>query len=248
MVQAVPYWVDDESVRPSMLLSAPTSAPLTAGVDRAVGSQSKPRKRGQTDDLNGLNHPLLGDRPTLQLIRSADETQAGDRKGFWDWWFSERPAPKRKPAALAGTPMKLEPKTFFANERTFLSWLHMAVTIGSIACALLGFAGSAHRTGKQQAGAQNLVEVIALILLPGAILMVAYALIVFVWRASQIEKKHSGYIDDRRGPLCLAVVVIVSQVAILIVSCVDFWEEYHAGGDPTPPAPAPAMLLNSTAM
>lgn len=37
-------------------------------------------------------------------------------------------------------PMRLEPKTFFANERTFLSWLHMAVTLGSISAALLGFA------------------------------------------------------------------------------------------------------------
>jgi hypothetical protein len=36
-------------------------------------------------------------------------------------------------------PMKLEPKTFFANERTFLAWLHMAITLGSIAAALLGF-------------------------------------------------------------------------------------------------------------
>eukprot|EP00983_Pelagomonas_calceolata_P068677 1150028-Pelagomonas_calceolata.AAC.7 len=41
-------------------------------------------------------------------------------------------------------PMRLEPKTFFANERTFLSWLHMAVTLGSISAALLGFAAGAH--------------------------------------------------------------------------------------------------------
>ena len=39
-------------------------------------------------------------------------------------------------------PHHLSPQTFFANERTFLSWLHMAVTIGSIATALLGFSGS----------------------------------------------------------------------------------------------------------
>lgn len=38
------------------------------------------------------------------------------------------------------TPMRIEPKTFFANERTFLAWLHMAVTLGSISAALLGFA------------------------------------------------------------------------------------------------------------
>lgn len=38
--------------------------------------------------------------------------------------------------------MRIEPKTFFANERTFLSWLHMAVTLGSIAAALLGFSNA----------------------------------------------------------------------------------------------------------
>jgi len=44
--------------------------------------------------------------------------------------------------------MRIEPKTFFANERTFLTWMHMAVTIGTIAAALLGFSGSAQRTDK----------------------------------------------------------------------------------------------------
>ena len=48
--------------------------------------------------------------------------------------------------------MRIEPKTFFANERTFLTWLHMAVTIGTIAAALLGFSGTAQRTEKPQYG------------------------------------------------------------------------------------------------
>lgn len=58
--------------------------------------------------------------------------------------FFDRLVGNYKPR-LRATPMKLEPKTFFANERTFLSWLHMAVTIGSIAAALLGFAATADR-------------------------------------------------------------------------------------------------------
>ncbi len=41
-----------------------------------------------------------------------------------------------------------EPKTYLANERTFLSWLHMAVTLGSVAAALLGFTNTA--TTKEQ--------------------------------------------------------------------------------------------------
>ncbi len=35
-------------------------------------------------------------------------------------------------------PVKVEPKTFFANERTFLSWMHMSVLTGSIGAAMLG--------------------------------------------------------------------------------------------------------------
>ncbi len=48
--------------------------------------------------------------------------------------------------------MRIEPKTFFANERTFLTWLHMAVTIGTIAAALLGFSGTAQRSDKPSYG------------------------------------------------------------------------------------------------
>lgn len=33
---------------------------------------------------------------------------------------------------------RTEAKAFFANERTFLHWLNMSVTIGSISAALLG--------------------------------------------------------------------------------------------------------------
>jgi hypothetical protein len=49
-------------------------------------------------------------------------------------------APPDHPELARTTAMRLEPKTFFANERTFLAWLHMAVTLGSISAALLGFA------------------------------------------------------------------------------------------------------------
>jgi hypothetical protein len=34
-------------------------------------------------------------------------------------------------------PVKVEPKVFFANERTFLSWLHMSVTLASISVAIV---------------------------------------------------------------------------------------------------------------
>lgn len=67
--------------------------------------------------------------------------------------------------------MRLEPKTFFANERTFLAWLHMAVTLGSISAALLGFATGAAADDSQASVSRHLVELIALILLPLGVAM-----------------------------------------------------------------------------
>ena len=36
-------------------------------------------------------------------------------------------------------PLRIEPKTYFALERTYLSWMHMAVMMGGITSALVSF-------------------------------------------------------------------------------------------------------------
>ncbi|GFH07675.1 SPX domain-containing protein [Haematococcus lacustris] len=55
---------------------------------------------------------------------------------------------------------------------------------------------------------RNLVEIIALILLPLAMAMCAYALYTFSWRASNIAKKKTTHFDDRYGPLVLCSAVV----------------------------------------
>ncbi|KAK9807603.1 hypothetical protein WJX72_003876 [[Myrmecia] bisecta] len=252
MVQAVPYWVDDESIRPSMLASAanpPVPTPVASTSNGIVAqpaevlARHKPRRRTTATEDDELSHPLLGDQPTLQLMAPRNEVGFGrgrDKKGWMDWWFNTR-KPRKQPVAMArSTPMRIEPKTFFANERTFLTWLHMAVTIGSIASALLGFAGTASRSDVKPSkkAADHLVETIALILLPVAVLMVGYAMFVFVVRGRQIARKQVGYIDDRFGPYGLAAVVTSALTAILVLSLVDFIEMLRNSS--FAPAPAPA--------
>ncbi|EIE21857.1 hypothetical protein COCSUDRAFT_47964 [Coccomyxa subellipsoidea C-169] len=238
LVQAVPYWVDDESVRPSMLQPG-ASAPAAA-----AGVPPKPRRR-TGNEVDELQHPLLGDQPTLQLLPPRDAVGFGrkkEKKGFFDWYFNSRKA-KEPPVMARTTPMRIEPKTFFANERTFLSWLHMAVTIGSIAAALLGFVGVADSSKHKAQATDYLVETIALILLPVAVLMCAYALTVFIWRARAISKKQVGHIDDRFGPLGLAGVVVLALSAILIISIVDFVQQMQSKTGPPPAPPAPTDPL-----
>lgn len=91
-VRAVPYWVDDESVRASMLASAPQPPDAGAnGSAAAAGSSSgslpqplphagKPRKdktRTATVEVDELHHPLLGDGPTLKLMPDPNSVQGG---------------------------------------------------------------------------------------------------------------------------------------------------------------------------
>jgi hypothetical protein len=39
-------------------------------------------------------------------------------------------------------PMRVEPKSYFALERTYLSWMGMAITLGGVSSALVGFSGN----------------------------------------------------------------------------------------------------------
>ncbi|RMZ52859.1 hypothetical protein APUTEX25_000978, partial [Auxenochlorella protothecoides] len=206
MVQAVPYWVDDEVVRASMLLSAPE---LPAEVhptarDLKMGKRSKSRMQGA--DMAGpgggasaereLRHPLLGDAPTLRLMpggsgRRLDEPEPS---GLLDWWFRKPPMAEHKALPPGTLPERMEPKTYFANERTFLAWLHMAVTIGSIATALLGYSGATQSRKHPEEAAPQSVQLIAIILLPVALLM---------------------------GPRALAWLVVAALGAIMTLGIVD---------------------------
>ena len=97
-------------------------------------------------------------------------------------------------------PQKIDPKTFFANERTFLKWLSISTMVGAMSVALLGFA-DATSDGAQLAG---------IILLPVSILFMMYALAVFRRRAHCIYMREPIRYDDTRGPTLLVVILAVA--------------------------------------
>lgn len=244
LVQAVPYWIDDESIRESIKQSGPDPYEISSSAldaDAAERHDKKPRRRFNPARVN---HPLLGEEPTLALMQGSAD---GDMSYMESPWWN----PFHKPQGpRTHIPQRLEPKTFLASERTFLSWLHMSITLSSIAAALLAFASTAkkNRTDTLHSLSKNLVEFIALMLLPLGIFIVAYALVVFLWRNSQIALKQASYIDDRRGPLLLATLVVSALSAIFVVSCMDLYDQIHNSTSqspspepsPLPPAPMPA--------
>ncbi|KAM6496006.1 hypothetical protein JOM56_008712 [Amanita muscaria] len=53
--------------------------------------------------------------------------------------MSTQPLLQRTATKRIALPIRVEPKVSFANERTFLSWLHFTVVLGGLAVGLLNF-------------------------------------------------------------------------------------------------------------
>ena len=111
---------------------------------------------------------------------------------------------------LRKVPIKIEPKVFFANERTFLAWLHMAVTLASISMAIVALAD-----------ANEWSQLYGLLLMPVSIAFCVYALWLYVKRASMLRRKDPGPYENQTGPIVLATLLSVS---IVINFCVKLYD------------------------
>ncbi|KAJ1673499.1 GTPase regulator Nrf1 [Spiromyces aspiralis] len=96
----------------------------------------------------------------------------------------------------------LKPKNFFANERTFLSWLQLAVVMGGLGLALLNF-GPDHFK----------VHISAFVFETGSLALITYAYIQYMRRTSRLSQRDTGTYDDRILPI-LVVLFFIFATAI----------------------------------
>lgn len=118
--------------------------------------------------------------------------------------------------------MRVEPKSYFANERTFLSWTGMATTMGGVSSAMVGltFSGDKADEGGRLISKKT-VDMVSVVYVPVAILMVCYALFTYQWRSKFMARKQVGFFDDKVGPITLAGIVLITLVAITIMAFID---------------------------
>jgi uncharacterized membrane protein YidH (DUF202 family) len=141
------------------------------------------------------------------LLQGASGSQANPSSGAADRSSSTQ----QHGATLQGSatkrialPIRVEPKVYFANERTFLSWLNFAVVVGALAVGMLNFGD---RAAVWSAGIFTVV----------ALLAMAYALWVFHQRARAIRKRGSAGFDDRRGPYVLTAALFSAVIANFVI-------------------------------
>lgn len=110
---------------------------------------------------------------------------------------------KAPPGKKIAVPVRIEPKVYFATERTYLSWLSIGLILGATAIALLNYGD-----------ALSLLASVGFFIT--ALLTQGYAIGMYLWRVSMIRKKRAVRYDDQIGPraicACLAVSVGLSYV------------------------------------
>jgi hypothetical protein len=216
-VQSVPYWVDDVSLRQAIIDSGaarvlteedqgtgpgatsiythllPFGSTVDNRLDTAVGRTHA--DKAASKGLVGEKAPLVGGANFGVNFYSGDDDvgdfdgeMSDEEDGCYAWLFPF--CSRNNPGVDFVTPtsvQKIEPKVFFANERTFLHWLHHGVILSSIASGILAFSEQNNNPW---------AEWYALFLLPISLGFCVYALHVFLWRADRIKTRIPGRWDD----------------------------------------------------
>jgi len=155
--------------------------------------------------------------PRTLGISSKKKNRASDPVGFFGNFFRGRSNKKDLGVTKARTvkprsaPIKIEPKVFFANERTFLAWMHVSIILAGASVAILALSDY-EDIGNQLYG---------LIMLPVAVAFLVYAMFQYVKRSHMIRHKLPGPYDDTIGPTVLGIMLMISitaQFAVKLIS------------------------------
>lgn len=160
------------------------------------------------------NTPLLPPRPATKAVRQLNDEEEGSNSlkklspaGLQTVFNKSKTIFKRKntenqrrqsQTRSRTVPVAAPPaKTFFANERTFLSWLRFTLLLGALSIGLLNFS-------------DNVGRISAVIFTLLAVTVMTYALYNFHVRANCIARKEVGDFSDKYGPAVLTLFMVVA--------------------------------------
>jgi uncharacterized membrane protein YidH (DUF202 family) len=167
-----------------------------ADVASAMGNKNGERR----STTNFLNRGLVG----RLLFRRRNQHKKTDS----DNKFEDNSTTSTAPLIAPKRPARVEPKSYFANERTFIQWISAGLLLVTISVILLGIDSNMGSTSTyaRKAG----VGVCG-----GAVMIVFYATFVYFRRLRLLSSGSPyGYVDHV-GPFVLAVSVCIGVVVLL---------------------------------
>jgi uncharacterized membrane protein YidH (DUF202 family) len=117
--------------------------------------------------------------------------------------------------------MKVEPRSFLGNERTFLAWVHMAMTLGGTAAVLSSMCDVS--IGSEGPVTGRFVEYCQMLLIPASVLVLCYGLFLFLRRDKCMREKTVIMYDDRIGIVLLMSVIMCVLLVMTFMAYYSFF-------------------------
>lgn len=200
-----------EQQHPSATVVSVGAAPVRYGTPPpAAPSAINEKALGEEVDVS--DGDILVDTSRKQVLRKRNSGSSRLPR-FWERIFCWGAAPltvkdpENKNAPIPLKKIKVEPKVFFANERTFISWLQFCALLLTVALSLLNFGDRVSRiAGGIFIGISAAVAI--------------YALYRFEKRAWMINRRVIGRYDDLWGPAVLCCLLVGALI-------VNFYLRFH---------------------
>lgn len=119
-------------------------------------------------------------------------------------------------------PMKIEPRSFLGNERTFLAWVHMAVAFGGTSAALTSLCINSADIDSAGPISPRAVEQLGMFLAPASLVILGYGLFLFLHRNQSMNRKAVIMYDDRIGIIVLTSLICCMLITMTFVAYYSF--------------------------
>jgi uncharacterized membrane protein YidH (DUF202 family) len=113
---------------------------------------------------------------------------------------------KAPPGKRIFVPVRVEPKVYFAAERTFLSWFEFAIILSVVATTLLNFGGETKGALLYASLGFTVTAVVSLV----------YAAGLYLWRVHMMRTRRAVRYHEKYGPTILCILIMIA-VAINFV-------------------------------
>ncbi|KIY65151.1 hypothetical protein CYLTODRAFT_73246 [Cylindrobasidium torrendii FP15055 ss-10] len=178
----------DSLIRRSWHALTERLSPFSSTALATLPNTQRPRRYNRGDNIPEVEEDADGNMPTVRDYNS----------------INGLPPKVRVPKKIA-TPIKVEGKVWFANERTWLSWLDMSIVIGTLAVALLN------------ASSDGVARKFAYFYGGVSLAVLAYGYVLYQHRITLIRRRDPGTFDALTGPLILSALLFFGILANFVI-------------------------------
>jgi uncharacterized membrane protein YidH (DUF202 family) len=137
-------------------------------------------------------------------------------------WGTKRHTPGSAVQLPRKVPLRLEPKAFFAVERTFLSWMGMSIALATASTVLSSLVASNGDADEAGLLSRQAVAAIALLFAPAGFIILVYAFSIYLFRSRVMRSKELGFYNDSYGPIVMTCIVAFLLLVITVTSYYAF--------------------------